>query len=48
MVGLAAQLAAHKERISEPSTSNQIKIEMARYVVPYTPSIKCYLQVADW
>jgi len=32
LVGLAAQLAAHKERTSEPSTSNQIKIEMARWL----------------
>jgi len=32
MVGLAAHLAAHKERGSEPSTSNQIKIEMARWL----------------
>jgi len=32
MVGLAAQLVAHKERSSDPSNSNQMKLEMARWL----------------
>jgi len=32
MVGLAAQLASRKERASEPSNSNKIKVEMARWL----------------